>query len=516
MPMALTKFKKELKLHQENGFFKNLEIHRGIERESLRVDHSGSISQKDHPIGLGSPLTSTDITTDFSEALIELITPTFTSTESLFKHLSKLHHFVYGAMEEEILWNFSMPCAFEDESEIRIAEYGHSNMGMLKHIYRKGLKLRYGSIMQCVSGIHYNFSLSDTSWLPVVDNVTQEYINEKYLHLIRNVKRNFWFILEQCGASPITHKSYLYGRKHSLENYGKEDLFMPFATTLRMSEAGYQSPIQESLKITYNNLNEFVDAVIKGISAPYEKFKEMGLLDEKGFPQQISTGILQIENELYDIIRPKRTGPSGSRPANLLKQKGIEYIELRGIDVNPFIPEGISENKIKLLDIFLIHSLISDSPNINKQENEEIKLNQKTMVTNGRSKDVKILQKGIYKALSELRKNFYEELSLVALAMDEYSPGYLNALESEAIDTSPPSQKIMRILMDTNISFKEFGLSHSQEIAKKFRKKIDGDFSVLLNNSMDSLEQQKIIEETKDININKYVELYNSKLKRKK
>ena len=188
--MATLTFKNSLNYYQDNGFFQNLEINRGIERESLRVDQDGSISQADHPEKLGSPLTNADITTDFAEALVELVTPTFNSAEGLFSHLSSLHHFLYSSMEDELLWNFSMPCAFKDPNEIRIAEYGNSNSGMLKHIYRKGLSLRYGSIMQCVSGIHFNFSISKDSWQALANNPDQKFIDEKYLGLIRNVKRN--------------------------------------------------------------------------------------------------------------------------------------------------------------------------------------------------------------------------------------------------------------------------------------------------------------------------------------
>ena len=186
--MTSDEFKLSLKTHQEKGFFKNLKIFRGIERESLRVTQEGKISQNNHPKNLGSPLTSKDITTDFAEALVELVTPTFESPKELFEHLTLLHKFLYSHMGEEILWNFSMPCAFQSEQEIKIAEYGESNSGMLKHIYRKGLRLRYGSIMQCVSGIHYNFSLSKDSWNSLCDNPDQKFINNKYLETIRNIK----------------------------------------------------------------------------------------------------------------------------------------------------------------------------------------------------------------------------------------------------------------------------------------------------------------------------------------
>ncbi len=510
--MTSDAFKRSLKNHQDTGFFKNLKILRGIERESLRVTQEGNISQNNHPKNLGSPLTSKDITTDFAEALVELITPTFESAEELFEHLNLLHKFLYSEMGEEILWNFSMPCAFQSEQEIKIAEYGKTNSGMLKHIYRKGLRLRYGSIMQSVSGIHYNFSISNQSWNALSKNPTQDFINNKYLGAIRNIKRNFWFLLERLGASPIAHESYLFNREHSLEEHLEDDLFLPNATSLRMSEVGYQSSIQNELKISYNNLDEFIDAIIKGIKTPVQDFQDMGLFDGNGIPQQISTGILQIENELYDIVRPKRSGPSGSRPATLLKEQGIEYLELRGIDINPFIPEGIDENKIKLLDVYIMHALISDSPEVSDTEIEEIRANQKAMVESGRSKDIKLKRGGVDIPLLELKTVLHDELKQVASAMDEYCPGYSNAVDSEMNIDILPSEKIMNEIKSQNISFQEYGLSQSKKIANNLRSTNSNDFSELKHNVEVSLKDLKNLQENAGTDINKYVELYNSKI----
>ena len=510
--MTLDAFKSSLKAHKDNGFFSELKIYRGIERESLRVDHEGCISQKNHPKNLGSPLTSKNITTDFAEALVEIVTPTFESAEALHDHLNFLHRFLYSEMDKEILWNFSMPCSFQDEQEIRIAEYGGTNSGMLKHIYRKGLRLRYGSIMQCVSGIHYNFSISHESWKTLNRNLNQDFINKRYLGTIRNIKRNFWFLLERLGASPIANESYLYGRKHSLDKCHEDDLFLPNATSLRMSEVGYQSSIQDSLKISYNNLDEFIEAILKGIKTPVQEFKDIGLFDSNGIPQQISTGILQIENELYDIIRPKRSGPSGSRPATLLKEAGIEYLELRGIDVNPFIPEGIDTNKMKLLDIYIIHSLISESPFISHDEVEEIKANQRTIVRNGRSKDVGLIRNGILVPLSEIRNTFLAELEQTALALEEYSEGYLNAFNAEMSIDLLPSEKIMQEIKSRNLSFQDYGLEQSKKIAKSFTSNHSQDFSALISSAQTSLTDLKNLQENAGVDINKYVELYNSKI----
>ena len=510
--MTSDAFNSSLKTYKERGFFKELKIFRGIERESLRVDRKGKISQKNHPENLGSPLTNKDITTDFAEALVELVTPTFESPEELFDHLNVLHKFLYSELDDEILWNFSMPCAFTNEKEIRIAEYGKSNSGMLKHIYRKGLRLRYGSIMQCVSGIHYNFSFTKNSWKTIDNSPDQDYINEKYLGMIRNIKRNFWFILEQFGASPITHKSYLFNRKHSLKKYKINDLFLPYATSLRMSDVGYQSSIQDSLKISYNDLDEFINALVKGIKTPVKKFSNIGMFDDGGVAQQISTGILQIENELYDIVRPKRSGPSGSRPAKLLKENGIEYLELRGIDINPFIPEGIDVNKIKLLDIYITHSLISKSPLMSDEEIKEIRDNQKIMVSEGRLKNVMLSKDGDFISLLELRKNFLAELEQTAEALDEYSEGYLEAFHLETNKNMLLSEKILTDMDSEGFEFQDYALNQSIEIARKLSPPYVNDFSALKNSAQTSIQKSRDLEESSSMDINKYVELYNSKI----
>ena len=510
--MTSDAFNSSLRAYKEKGFFKELKILRGIERESLRVDKNGKISQKNHPKNLGSPLTNKNITTDFAEALVEIVTPPFESPEELFDNLNLLHRFLYSELDDEMLWNFSMPCAFTNEKEIRIAEYGNSNNGMLKHVYRKGLRLRYGSIMQCVSGIHYNFSFTKNSWKTLDKSSDQDYVNEKYLGMIRNIKRNFWFILEQFGASPITHKSYLFDREHSLDEYNANDLFLPYATSLRMSDVGYQSKIQDSLKISYNRLDDFINSLIKGIKTPVKKFTDIGMFDDAGIAQQISTGILQIENELYDIVRPKRSGPSGSRPATLLKKDGIEYLELRGIDINPFMPEGIDVNKIKLLDIYITHSLISESPLMLDEEINEIRANQKIMVNQGRLKNVMLRKNGNLISLEELRKNFLAELEQTAKALDEYSEGYLEAFHLEIRNKTLLSEKILADMDAEDLEFQDYALNQSKKIAKKFSPLNVKNFSTLKNSAQTSMQKLRNLEESSSMDINKYVELYNSKI----
>jgi glutamate--cysteine ligase len=279
-----------------------------------------------------------------------------------------------------------------------------------------------------------------------------------------------------------------------------------------MSDVGYQSSIQNDLRISYNNLDEFINAIIRGIKTSVQDFQDIGLLDKNGVPQQISTGILQIENELYDIVRPKRSGPSGSRPATLLKEQGIEYLELRGVDINPFIPEGIDENKIKLLDVYIMHSLISNSPQVSDKEIEEMRANQKIMVGNGRSKDIKLRRDGEDIQLLELKAVLHDELKQVASAMDEYCSGYSNAVDAEMSVDCLPSERIMNEISSQNISFQEYALNQSKKIANELHSSNKNDFEGLIHHAKESQKDLKNLQKNTGMDINKYVELYNSKI----
>jgi len=135
-------------------------IKRGIEKESLRVTPEGHISVPDHPAVLGSALTNPYITTDFGEALLEFITPAYASIDECLGMLDNIHRFTLQNLEQdEMLWVSSMPCPLGSDDDIRLAEFGSSNIGRLKNLYRHGLSNRYGRLMRVIAGIPYNFSM---------------------------------------------------------------------------------------------------------------------------------------------------------------------------------------------------------------------------------------------------------------------------------------------------------------------------------------------------------------------
>lgn len=339
-------------------------ILRGIEKEGLRVDEQGHLAQTPHPSALGSALSNSHVTTDYAEALMELITSPHNSVDNLLSELQELHTFVATKLSGELLWNQSMPALLPPEQEIAIGWYGTSNSGLLKHVYRRGLAERYGKTMQCIAGVHYNFSLPDAIWdvLEQPGKDLQDQRSQGYLSLIRNFTRYSWLLMYLFGASPAISKNFLQGKPSELKEITPDTLALPFATSLRMSDLGYQNKeAQAELQLCYNDLDTFVLRMYHAAVTPWPAYEAIGT-HRDGEWIQLNTHILQIENEYYSSIRPKRTTGRCERPATALAQRGVEYIEVRCMDIDPTHPLGISAQTCHFLDTFLLYCTIEDSP----------------------------------------------------------------------------------------------------------------------------------------------------------
>ncbi|MBH9554364.1 glutamate--cysteine ligase [Inhella gelatinilytica] len=349
-------------------------MRRGIERESLRVQPSHALALTPHPIALGAALTHPHITTDFSESQVELITGVHARAEDCIQELAELHQFVYRALGDERLWVNSMPCCLPVDESIPIGRYGSSHIGRAKAVYRAGLGHRYGRRMQMISGIHYNWSL------PGLDNAA-------YFGLIRNFRRHSFVLLTLFGASPAVCSSFVEGREHGLQALSATQpgaLILPHATSLRMGRLGYQSDAQSRLAVSYNCLDRYAESLQAALTEPYGPYERIGLRNLGGEYNQLSTSLLQIENEFYGTIRPKRVIRSGERPLHALRERGVEYVEVRCMDLNPFEDVGIGADTLRVLDLFLLHCLHTDSPPDSPEEIAAIARNQQLTATRGR------------------------------------------------------------------------------------------------------------------------------------
>ena len=452
-----------------------LPIARGIEKEGLRADSSFNISQNDHPEALGHPLTHSSITTDYSEALLELITPVEDSREDLLQTLHDIHEFVLNNIEDEVLWAGSMPCKLEGEKSIRIAEYGDSNIGRLKYVYREGLGQRYGRIMQSIAGLHFNFSINDALWKTLKeqrgreDQSLQDFKSEQYFALIRNFRRYSWLLMYLFGASPCLDQSFVEGADHSLEKFDdKGTLFKPYATSLRMGDLGYHNNAQSSLNICFNSLNNFTETLGQAIHTSYPAYEELGLKRGEEY-LQINTNILQIENEYYSSIRPKRSALSGETPRHALTERGVEYIEVRCLDLNPFLPLGISDKQVDFMDIFLTYCLLKNSPIIDGEECEALDQNFDSVVNEGRNPDLKLYDQQQEKSISEWGLQLLKEMESVANTLDKansderYKHALLEQTNKLLSPELTPSAQVLSLMEKESLSWLEM----AGELSKK-------------------------------------------------
>jgi len=494
----------------------NLEnsISRGIEKESLRISKENTISSANHPIALGSALTNKYITTDFSEALLELITPAHSSVENVLKNLNEICKFV---MEEtsETIWPSSIPCKIENEDSIRLANYGTSNSGQLKTLYRSGLSHRYGSMMQTVSGIHYNFSFSDALFESLKDGENlQNFKNKKYLSLIRNFRRNAWMILYLFGSSPVVPKTFISDRKNFLKELNEDDLFLEYATCLRMSELGYMSEAQDKLYIAYNNIEEYLRDLKNALTKKHKRYEEVGLI-KHGKRIQINTSIIQIENEYYSSIRPKRVTPLGERPINVLRDQGIDYLEIRALDNNSFLPSGIDEDTSYFLEAYLIGCFFDEDKKASQSEIKELLANWENVVKRGRDPKLK-LQKNKEKitvkdsgmqVIDSLR-NIFEKMPS---EMEDYTRKVMKSLdvqEKKLNDSSlTPSGQIVNDLQSNNKTWEALNL----ELAKSHYDsltKFETDLNYLSEEAKVSLEKFKNLEKQQEEEFEVYLDKF--------
>ncbi len=452
----------------------------GVERESLRVDPAGDLALTPHPLALGSALTHTQITTDYSEALLEFITDAREDAADTLDELDAIHRFVQAHLGEERLWPNSMPCRLPDEATIPIADYGKSHVGQLKHVYRKGLAVRYGKTMQCIAGIHYNFSLPEALW-PLLQQEegdtrsAQDWQSACYIALIRNFRRYSWLLPYLFGASPAVGASFFRGQPHRLDTLDAETLYLPWATSLRMSDLGYQSEAQASLTPCYDSLDSYLDSLRRAVTTPYAPYAAVGT-QRDGEWVQLNTNVLQIENEYYSTIRPKRVINSGERPLQALGARGVQYVEVRCLDLNPFLPLGIDLTETRFLDAFLLFCALEDGPGLISGECGECTGNFARSVNEGRKPGLQLKRHGKPIGLKEWGLELLERIGACADRLDaafghDQHRRALDAQRAKLEDVSlTPSAQVLKSLQDDQISLFAFGRRQAERHAEWFRQ----------------------------------------------
>jgi glutamate--cysteine ligase len=494
---------------------------KGVEKESLRVAPDGFIAQTRHPPALGAPLTNEHITTDFSESLIELVTPPFGETWELLQYLCDIHQFVYRHLDDELLWATSMPCAIDGDASIPLAQFGNSNVGKMKTVYRHGLGVRYGRIMQAISGVHFNYSFSPKLWGVLQDinrskQPRQDFVSEQYFGVLRNYRRYGWLVLYLFGTSPAVSNSFFAGRENTLPVLDADTVYEPYGTSLRMSDIGYRNKNQSTLSVSVNSLAEYVRDLSRAIGTPYPPYEKIGVKVD-GVYQQLNANILQIENEYYSYIRPKRIARSGERPTKALHRAGVEYVEVRALDVSAFDPVGVNQNKLRFLEAFLALCLLRESAPIAASEQPGLDANHLLVARRGREPNLMLRREQRDFPMIEWARELLDSMQGLCEMLDHGEPArpYSSALEQQRAKIDDvertPSARLLAEMRQTGESFFQLALRMSKLHKDYFlglyppNESRLGEFAA---EAQESLEAQRNIEAADKANFEAYLAHY--------
>ncbi len=493
---------------------------KGLEKESLRVQADGALAQTPHPRSLGSALTHPYITTDYSEALLELVTPPLPTAKETLGFLCDIHSFVYQHLDGEMLWPTSMPCALHDEAAIPIAEYGSSNVGMMKHVYRRGLGWRYGRNMQTIAGVHFNYSFPESLW-PLLQDLDKdrrslrEFVDESYLCALRNFQRVGWLLLFFFGASPAVCKSFFHGRNPGFSEFDAHTLYEPYATSLRMSDIGYKNKNQERMGVRCNSLSDYIATLTHATSTPEPDYQRIGVKVD-GEYRQLNANILQIENEYYSFVRPKQPIHPGERAALALQKRGIQYAEVRAVDVNAYDPAGADASTLRFIEALLAWCLFSDSPRISDSEQQAISRNQEETARHGRDHEFRLLRDGRETRLLDWAAEIVDQMDGVCEILDGDDPDKpystsLRARRQDLADTERlPSARILADMRAHGESFFRFAMRLSQNHRDYFlQRRLPATKQQLFQElARQSIEKQREIEAADTLTFDEYLSNY--------
>lgn len=460
-----------------------LTFRRGIERELLRTTQRGDLALTQHPQTLGAKLTHPAITTDFSESQLELITPVHSSTDEVLANLGQIHQWTAQHLADERLWPGSMPCRLPEEHAIPLAYYGDSNLGRLKTTYRNGLGIRYNRTMQTICAVHYNVSFTQPFFdtmqqvaglQPLRAAAGQAYRSDKYFGLMRNFRSLAWLPAYLFGASPAVDQSFVRNQQHDLMPLGDQTFYKPYATSLRSGGLGYQSSTQaELLNVCYNSLENYTATLRHGITTQFAPYYALEQHKTTKFAQ-VNTNILQSEAEFYSSVRAKSNPPPGQNFLKHLDETGVGYIEVRMLDINPYLPLGVSPDQLNFMDLLLLHCMLTPSPEHDEGLCQEAVQNFSRATEAGRKPGLILQSNAQPLSLQAWARQLFEALYELADILDalHQTTRYkicLDALIGRVDDPdTTPSGQILKDLMGQSVSLIDHHLQLSRRHHKDF------------------------------------------------
>ncbi len=493
----------------------------GLEKEGLRVSPEGRIAATSHPAKLGSALTHPHITTDFSEALLEFVTPPSTSIQAALEFLADIHAYVDRELDGELLWATSMPCILEGAGNIPLARYGTSNAATMKTVYRRGLGNRYGRTMQVIAGVHFNFSFADDFlriYREIVGSDADDaaFRSECYMAMIRNLQRIGWLVPYLFGASPAICTSFVQGRDTDLQPFDEHTLHYPYATSLRMGDIGYQNQQEQGtgMKASYDSLDTYIRSLTWAIETPCPQYESIGVKVGDHY-EQLNANVLQIENEYYSSVRPKQITEWMEKPTLALRRRGVRYVELRSLDVNCFEPTGVGSETLAFLEALMLYCLLQESPPIGGAERRSIDANQVVTAHRGREPGLELARNGDAVSLQQWAEAVLAEMQPVAALLDGAADGaharsLAAQLEKVRDPTLTPSARILREMRESGEGFFVFAKRLSEAHREHFRHRpIAPARQALFDDlAIESVRRQREVEAADDLGFDEFLARY--------
>ena len=430
----------------------------GIEWEGLRVRGNGELSLSPHPEIFGNKLSNPFITTDFSESQIEIITPTFDTIDDAFAFFSFMSDLVNSSLDDdEFLWFQSMPCILPDSSKIPIAKYKGRELAEESMEYRKGLAKKYGLRKQLISGIHFNFSFKEELIEKLYDKMDilegnddensrisyMEFKNRLYLKISRNYIRHVWLIIYLTGCSVAAHNTFTPECTNLMENSDNHGgFYSERGPSFRNASCGYKN--LEHLYPNYHSVEEFADDV-------------QTFIDE---------GHLSQAKELYTQIRLKPKDPGNMLLS--LKNDGIQYVEIRTLDINPFYKCGLIKKDMEFLHLFLIYSLIADESDYENWQEEAI-YNEEMVAEAAYDYDMKLLKDGEEISLEKWGLSILDEMDMMCRTLDIGSQFIIDSMRQRIVDPSLTYGKgLIRLIKEEGYINSQIKLSHINKLTSKY------------------------------------------------
>ena len=339
-----------------------------------------------------------------------------------------------------------------------------------------------------------------------------------YFRMLRNLHRMNWLVLYLFGASPIVSKNFLSNKHRKFQKLDNHNYYMPYATSLRMSDLGYQNINQSNLAISTNSVQEYTSDLKQATLKTCDDFQK---IDEEAKDNyaQINSNILQIEDEYYAVSRPKSSSVSNRRLTTKLNHTGVDYMELRSLDINPFQRIGIDLDTVHFLEVFLIYCTLKPSPPIENKEIEEIKKNDLLVATVGREPGLNLSNDGTKIGLKNWANQILDEMIPIADLLDNMTTNFSSIIQEFSTHIADPEKTISAMLLNKilneKMDFGELGRTIGNDYKSyyiNFEKSKNSDWPLLEKEASDSKKRQAKLEQTSDQSFEDFVKEYFNEL----